>query len=89
MQEIENATRELYWNIPSHWFMYVLFAGVVVCFAVFFYRRYKLCKLGTPEDLSDNKAIRFWGAFKEAFSQKRVLKKKSATGSFRAAAALW
>lgn len=74
---MQDATRELYWNIPSHWFMYVLFIGVVACFALFFYRRYRLWKLGAPEDLSDHKAERFFGAFKEVFTQKRVVRKKS------------
>lgn len=74
---MQDATRELYWNIPSHWFMYVLFIGVVACFAIFFYRRYRLWKLGAPEDLSDHKAERFFGAFKEVFTQKRVVRKKS------------
>ncbi len=75
---MQEATRQLYWNIPSHWFMYVLFIGVVACFAVFFYRRYRLWKLGAPEDLSDHKKERFFGAFKEVFSQKRVVRKRSA-----------
>lgn len=74
---MQDATRELYWNIPSHWFMYVLFIGVVACFAIFFYRRYRLWKLGAPEDLSDHKTERFFGAFKEVFTQKRVVRKKS------------
>ncbi|WP_251197698.1 heterodisulfide reductase-related iron-sulfur binding cluster [Anaerotardibacter muris] len=74
---MQEATRELYWNIPSHWFMYVLFVGVVVCFAIFFYRRYRLWKLGAPEELSDHKSERFFGAFKEVFTQKRVVRKKS------------
>ena len=52
--------------------MYILFAVVVACFAIFFYRRYRLWKLGAPENLSDNKKVRFFGAFKEVFSQKRV-----------------
>ena len=74
---MQEATRELYWNIPSHWFMYVLFVGVIACFAIFFYRRYRLWKLGAPVDLSDQRARRFFGAFKEVFSQKRVVRKRS------------
>lgn len=74
---MQEATRELYWNISGQWIMYILFAAVVTCFAIFFYRRYRLWKLGAPEDLSDNKKVRFFGAFKEVFTQKRVVKKKS------------
>ena len=74
---MQEATRELYWNISGQWIMYILFAAVVACFAIFFYRRYRLWKLGAPEDLSDNKKVRFFGAFKEVFTQKRVVKKKS------------
>ena len=74
---MQEATRELYWNIAGQWIMYILFAVVVACFAIFFYRRYRLWKLGAPENLSDNKKVRFFGAFKEVFSQKRVVKKKS------------
>lgn len=74
---MQEATRELYWNISGQWIMYFLFGVVVACFAIFFYRRYRLWKLGAPEDLSDNKKVRFFGAFKEVFTQKRVVKKKS------------
>lgn len=52
---MQEATRELYWNISGQWIMYFLFGVVVACFAIFFYRRYRLWKLGAPEDLSDNK----------------------------------
>ena len=46
---MQEATRELYWNISGQWIMYILFAAVVACFAIFFYRRYRLWKLGAPK----------------------------------------
>ena len=73
---METPSRELYWNIPSHWFMYILAAVMVGVIVWAFYRRVKLWRLGAELDVSDNRGQRFWGAFKEAISQKRVVRKK-------------
>lgn len=73
---METATRELYWNISGYWIMYILFALVVLCFVVFFYRRYRLWKLGAAENRSDNRKVRLWGAFADVISQRRVVREK-------------
>lgn len=73
---METATRELYWNISNYWFMYVLFIGVVACFAYFLYKRYRLWKLGAPQKLEGGSKERIWGAITEVFSQRRVLRDK-------------
>ena len=73
---METPTRELYWNISGYWLMYLLFFAVVVCFAVFFYRRYRLWKLGMPKELQGSVKERLLGALADAFTQRRVVKQK-------------
>ncbi len=73
---MDTPTRELYWNISGHWIMYLLFAAVVACFVIFFYRRYRLWKLGAPYDVSDRRKERFFGAFADIFTQRRVVREK-------------
>ncbi len=74
---METPTRELYWNISNYWIMYLLFLVVVVCFAVFFYRRYRLWKLGTPKELQGSVKERLLGAIADVFTQRRVVKEKA------------
>lgn len=73
---METPTRELYWNISGYWIMYVLFLAVVACFAFFFYRRYKLWKLGCPKELQGSVKERLWGAIVDVVTQRRVVREK-------------
>lgn len=73
---METPTRELYWNISGYWVMYLLFLAVVACFVFFFYRRYRLWKLGTPKELQGSVKTRLLGALADVFTQRRVVKEK-------------
>lgn len=73
---METPTRELYWNISGYWIMYLLFLAVVVCFVFFFYRRYRLWKLGTPKELQGSVKERLLGAVADVFTQRRVVREK-------------
>lgn len=43
------ATREIYWNIDGHIWLYLFFALAVISFSYGFYRRLQLWKMGRPE----------------------------------------
>lgn len=73
---METPTRELYWNISGYWIMYLLFLAVVACFVFFFYRRYRLWKLGTPKELQGSVKERLLGAVADVFTQRRVMREK-------------
>lgn len=73
---METPTRELYWNISGYWIMYLLFLVVVACFVFFFYRRYRLWKLGTPKELQGSVKERLLGAVADVFTQRRVVREK-------------
>lgn len=73
---METPTRELYWNISGYWIMYLLFLAVVTCFVFFFYRRYRLWKLGTPKELQGSVKERLLGAVADVFTQRRVVREK-------------
>lgn len=73
---METPTRELYWNISGYWIMYLLFLAVVACFVFFFYRRYRLWKLGTPKELQGSVKERLLGAVADVFTQRRVVREK-------------
>lgn len=73
---VETPTRELYWNISGYWIMYLLFLAVVACFVFFFYRRYRLWKLGTPKELQGSVKERLLGAVADVFTQRRVVREK-------------
>lgn len=73
---METPTRELYWNISGYWIMYLLFLVVVACFVFFFYRRYRLWKLGTPKELQGSVKERLLGAVADVFMQRRVVREK-------------
>jgi nitrate reductase gamma subunit/ferredoxin len=44
------ATRQLYWNIEGHWLLYPMFLIALGFFIYGFYRRYRLWRLGQPEN---------------------------------------
>lgn len=73
---METPTRELYWNISGYWIMYLLFLAVVACFVFFFYRRYRLWKLGAPKELQGSVKERLLGAVADVFTQRRVVREK-------------
>lgn len=56
--------------------MYLLFLVVVACFVFFFYRRYRLWKLGTPKELQGSVKERLLGAVADVFTQRRVVREK-------------
>ncbi len=69
-------TREIYWNINGIIWMYVLLLFTVIIFAWKFYRRYKLWKLGQPENRLDNIPERLRLVWRYALGQGRVVKQK-------------
>ncbi len=67
-------TRELYWNIPAHNLIYAFFAVALLIFGYGFYRRYRLWRLGQPENRSDQKMQRFLGVLKDGLAQVSVMR---------------
>jgi Fe-S oxidoreductase/nitrate reductase gamma subunit len=66
-------TREIYWNISAVWLMYALFVPTLVIFAYGLLRRYRLWRLGKPEERFDHVGERLKGLLFDAFGQRRVL----------------
>lgn len=68
------ATREIFWNIPGHNWLYLFFAVAMVFFGYGIYRRLKLWKMGRPE----NRWQDVWQGLKDiliyGFGHKRILK---------------
>ncbi|RQW01792.1 MAG: hypothetical protein EH225_09195, partial [Calditrichaeota bacterium] len=69
-------TREIYWNISGIIWMYVLLLIAVAIFAWKFVRRYKLWRLGEPDNRLDQIGKRIGLTLQYAFAQGRVLKKQ-------------
>jgi Fe-S oxidoreductase/nitrate reductase gamma subunit len=69
-------TREIYWNITGVPFIYVLLIPVLVIIGIRIYRRYRLWKLGNPDNRFDQIGRRFQLVLKYALGQGRVIKKK-------------
>jgi Fe-S oxidoreductase/nitrate reductase gamma subunit len=65
------------WNmdgIPERIVLYLLFliaAGICI---YFFYKRYKLWRIGTPENRFNDKGARFWAAIKYILTHKKILR---------------
>ncbi len=68
-------TREVLWNIQGSWIMYPCFLVALAVAAYFFYRRYRLWKIGRPVNCSDQWTQRLRGAFFDAVLQATVVKK--------------
>jgi Fe-S oxidoreductase/nitrate reductase gamma subunit len=69
-------TRELYWNIQGHNWMYLLFLISLVFFIYGFYRHYKLWRLGQSENRVDNIGRRIANVFIYGFGHKKILREK-------------
>ncbi|MFZ0390136.1 MAG: 4Fe-4S dicluster domain-containing protein, partial [Calditrichia bacterium] len=71
-------TREIYWNISGLIWMYVLLLAAAAVFFWKFYRRYRLWKLGHPDQRFDKIGYRFKLMLQYAGAQGRVVKKRYA-----------
>lgn len=81
--ETVTPTREIYWNVGSIWPMYVLLIPTLLIFAYGLYRRYRLWRLGRPEERFDAVRERLKGLFVHGFGQARLLRSRYA-GIFHA-----
>lgn len=69
-------TREVLWNIEYEWIMYPCFLLALALCVWFFYRRYRLWRIGCPEERGDRRGERIKGACKDALLQVTVLKER-------------
>lgn len=67
-------TREIYWNISGHNWMYLLMVVSFVIFLWGFYRRYQLWRLGKPENRLDQKGRRLAKVIAHGFGHRRILR---------------
>lgn len=51
----EVPAREVLWNITGHWLIYPCFIAALAVAVVFFVRRWRLWKIGEPENRSDRR----------------------------------
>lgn len=72
----ETPTREVLWNIDNSWIMYPLFLLALGAAVFFFVRRWRLWKIGQPEDRTSHWKERLIGAAKDSLLQIRVLERK-------------
>lgn len=68
------AQRELYWNIPEHLLIYVVFAVVAIVALYGMYRHYQLWRLGGPDRRLDQIGARFKTVILEGFGHLRQLR---------------
>ncbi len=71
-------TREVYWNISSVSWMYVLLIPTLLIFAYGLYRHYRLWQLGRPEQRFDHVVLRVKGVLIYGFGQARLLSNRYA-----------
>ncbi|MDI6813385.1 MAG: iron-sulfur-binding reductase, partial [Desulfitobacteriaceae bacterium] len=68
------ATRQVYWNIQGHYWLYLFFALALLSFSYGVYRRAQLWKIGQPE----NRWREVWPGIKDVLlygvGHKRILK---------------
>ena len=69
-------SREALWNIEGSWLVYPCFLLVLVVAAYFFWRRYRLWKIGRPLERGDRPLERLKGAFADALLQATVVKER-------------
>ncbi len=74
MEEV--PTREVLWNVSAHWVIYPLFLLALACAVYFFVRRWRLWKIGLPEDRSDHPGERFRGMLRDALLQVKVAERR-------------
>ena len=64
----EVPAREVLWNITGHWLIYPCFIVALAVAVVFFVRRWRLWKIGEPENRSDRRGERLRGAVRDQLS---------------------
>ena len=69
-------SREALWNIEGSWLVYPCFLLVLAVAAYFFWRRYRLWKIGRPLERGDRPLERLKGAFVDALLQATVVKER-------------
>lgn len=69
-------SREALWNIEGSWLVYPCFLLVLAVAAYFFWRRYRLWKIGRPLERGDRPLERLKGAFADALLQATVVKER-------------
>lgn len=67
-------SREVMWNIEGSWIMYPCFLLALGIAAWFFYRRWRLWRIGRPIDRTGSAAERLKGAFVDAILQATVVR---------------
>jgi len=65
-------SREIYWNIPGHLFLYVLFFPFLVVFLYGIYRNIRLLFMGQPAAVLDHLWDRLKGFTEDAVLQRRI-----------------
>lgn len=68
----DTPTREVLWNISSHWIVYPCFLLALGLAVWFFVRRARLWKIGRPEVRNDHPRERIGGMLRDALFQVRV-----------------
>lgn len=66
--------REVYWNIPGHQFLYLLFFPFLVVFAYGIYRHVRVLLMGQPYAIQGRLWDRLKGLVEEAVLQRRIAK---------------
>lgn len=69
-------SREALWNIEGSWLVYPCFLLVLAVAAYFFWRRYRLWKIGRPARRADRPRERLKGAFADALLQATVVRER-------------
>lgn len=69
-------SREVLWNIEGSWIMYPCFLLALAAAVYFFWRRYRLWKIGRPLERTGNVRERLKGAFVDAILQATVVKER-------------
>lgn len=72
----EVPAREVLWNITGHWLIYPCFIAALAVAVVFFVRRWRLWKIGEPENRSDRRGERLRGAVRDALLQVKVAERR-------------
>lgn len=72
----EVPAREVLWNITGHWLIYPCFVAALAVAVVFFVRRWRLWKIGEPENRSDRRGERLRGAVRDALLQVKVAERR-------------
>ena len=72
----EVPAREVLWNITGHWLIYPCFIAALAVAVFFFVRRWRLWKIGEPENRSDRRGERLRGAVRDALLQVKVAERR-------------